>query len=101
MYGNFIDEQPPEAAPQMAAAPITYQTGAPSIKTWMVVLIGVLIALWALPLAWRGVDDQFHEHVGLWNLMTETIEVGFGIVLLKIVFNHWQINGLTQIVNTM
>jgi hypothetical protein len=97
-----MEEPSSYADVQGAPAPAsTYASGGSAITTWLVVFVGFLIAMWALPLAWKGVDDEFHAHVSLWNFVVNTFQVGLGIVLLKLVFNRFQVNGLTQIVNTM
>lgn len=101
MLGTFI-ENPTATQPIEQPSQLSFATGTTgsSIKLWLVVFLGVLIAMWALPMMIDMTLDEAHTRVSLWNFINTGISAIFFIVLAKIIFNRYQIAGLTEIINT-
>lgn len=78
-----------------------YNTGNGTLTpvTFLIGLIGLLVLMKVLGESSKTDIEPAHLHIGGYNLVAVTVTSVVGIVLLKVIFNKFQVPGITDLVN--
>jgi hypothetical protein len=81
--------------------PVAVAQGAMPPANWIILALGVLIALHYLGVSEGTAIEPAHIFVGGYNAVTITLIAAIGITLLKLIFNRFQVSGLTELINAL
>jgi len=96
LFGSSSTDPPLEPTTALGGV---VQGGQPSPVVILLGMVALLLLLKVIGESKNTAIDPAHIHIGGYNLLGITVVSIVGIGLLKLVFNRWQVPGVTPLLN--
>jgi hypothetical protein len=90
-----------ETVTKMEDISVTVGDRLPSATNYLIALLIIIVVMRVIGDSPRTSIEGAHIHVGGYNVLTILAITWFGTVFAKMVFNRWQVRGLTDLINAI